>query len=388
LSKRVLIISEFNAKEQAHFAQAYEFCGIVTECDEADLIAPGLDNYIERYLGRILPPHDNENVQRDLNRLINGVRKGLSLKNTPTIEPVTVTENYDLCFFVAWSPQSFVELSRIKNWRSRCKVAVAYIFELWSSTLDADRTYLKMLDQFDHVFLLHGASIPRLPSYTRASCSVLPMGVDCLVATPYPSPPERVVNVYSIGNRSAPVHRELVRMAQRPDFFYIYDSLSSTNSLVKDWWEHRALLASIIKRSRYFIGFSPATLMGSKADRVAGEQVVPGRLFEGAAGGAIILGSAPRCPEFYDCFDWPDAVVEVSPAASDIASVIDELDAQPDWTERLRQTNATRCLLAHDWVYRWEHILSTVGMQPLPRLLDRKSRLKEIATTAMSPSIA
>jgi len=171
VKKRILIASEFNTRDRAHFAQAYEFSRIVKECDDADLVAPELDNYLPRYLGRILPPHDSHNVQRDFNRLTNGVRKALGLKNAPTMEPVLLTQNYDMFFFVAWSPQSLVELSRIRHWRNRCGIAVAYLFELWSSTLDADRAYLRLLDQFDHVFLLHSACIPQLPLYTRADCS-------------------------------------------------------------------------------------------------------------------------------------------------------------------------------------------------------------------------
>jgi Glycosyl transferases group 1 len=382
VKRRILVASEFNTRDRAHFAQAYEFCRIVTECDNADLVAPDLDNYLVRYFGAILPDHDAHNVQRDLNRLTNGVRKTLGLKNAPTMERVHLTQNYDMFFFVAWSPQSLVELSRIENWRTRCKIAVAYVFELWSSTLDADRTYLRLLDEFDHVFLLHSASIPELPLYTRAPCSFLPIGVDCLIWTPYPSPPERVVDVYSVGNRAPVVHRQLIKLAQSRKFFYVYDSLSSTDSRVKDWGEHRLLFANMIKRSRYFIGFSPASLDNSKTQKVAGEQVVPGRLFEGAAGGAIILGTAPECPEFRACFGWQDAVIEVSPDVTDIAAVIDELDMQPERTERVRRTNAIQCLLQHDWVYRWEQILSAVGMEPLPQLQHRKAQLSHIAAAA------
>jgi hypothetical protein len=388
LNKRTLVASDFNAKDRAHFALSYEFCRIVTECDDADLVAPVIDNYLARYLHAILPTHDSHNVQRDFNRLVNGVRKGLGLKNAPTFEPIRLDGNYDLFFFVAWSPQSLVELNRIPNWRRQCKVAVAYLFELWSSTLEQDRHYLRLLDQFDHVFLLHSASIPRLSSYTGAPCSFLATGVDCVIATPYPSPPQRVVDVYSIGNRDAQLHRQLLALAERRNLFYIYDSLASTDSRVKDWREHRFLLASTIKRTRYFMAHSPATLATSKADKVAGEEVLPARLFEGAAGGAVILGTAPRCPEFHECFDWPDVVIEVSPNSGDIAAVIDELDAQPERTERMRRTNATRCLLRHDWVYRWEHILSHVGMTPLPQLHRRKSWLSDIASAVMSESPA
>jgi hypothetical protein len=61
------------------------------------------------------------------------------------------------------------------------------------------------------------------------------------------------------------------------------------------------------------------------------------------------------------CFDWADAVIEVSPDGSDIVSVMDPLDAKPDWTGQLRRTNATRRLLKYDWVYRWERVRNPRG---------------------------
>ena len=379
MTRRVLIASDFNAGDRAHFALAYEFCRIVSECESADLVAPGIDHYVKRYLGRVLPAHDGHNVQRDFNRLVSGVRKRLGLRNAPTFAPHDIDRDYDLFLFVAWSPQSLVELSRLRNWRRRCKIAVLYLFELWTSTLGDDRHYLKLLDDFDHIFLLHSACIPYLADYTRAPCTFLPTGVDCLVATPYPAPPPRVIDVYSIGNRAPAIHRQLVSLAQQRNFFYVYDSLSSTDSRVRDWAEHRLLLANMIKRSRYFIGFAPASLALPKSSKIAGEAVLPSRLFEGAAGGAVILGSAPRCPEFDACFDWPDAVIEISPAADDVAAIIDDLDAQPERLEAIRRANIAGCLLRHDWVYRWEHILAAAGLEPSLQLHRRKAQLREIA---------
>ena len=384
MKRRTLVASEFNARERAHFSLSYEFCRIVAECENADLMVPGIDNYLDRYFSTVLPKHDRHNVQRDFNRLTNGIRKGLGLKNAPTIEHVEIAQDYDLFLFVAWSPQSLVELSRVHNWRDRCKIAVVYLFELWSSTLNQDRNYLKLLDQFDHVFLLHSACIPHLPRYTRAPASFLATGVDGLISTPYPSPVDRVVDVYSIGNRAAKTHKQLLRLAENPNFFYLYDSLASTDSRVRNWREHRLLIANIVKRTRYFMSFNPATLESSKTDIVAGEQVLPSRLFEGAAGGAILLGTAPQCAEFAKHFDWPDAVIEVLPDSESIADVLAELDAQPRRTDQVRRINAVRCLQLHDWVYRWEHILSMVGMEPLPQLRLRKSRLEQIAADAMA----
>ncbi|TIL97009.1 MAG: glycosyltransferase family 1 protein, partial [Mesorhizobium sp.] len=105
---------------------------------------------------------------------------------------------------------------------------------------------------------MHSACIPRLPQYTRTPCSFLATAVDGLIATPYLSPVKRVIDVYSIGNRAAKIHGQLLKLAEERDFFYLYDTLASTDSRVRDWHEHRLLLANIIRRTRYFMAFSPA----------------------------------------------------------------------------------------------------------------------------------
>jgi hypothetical protein len=230
VNARVLIASDYNSKEIAHYTLSYEMCDVITQCEDADLIAPHIDNYIERYLGRILPPHDDFNVQRDFNRLVNGIRKCLGVKNAPTVPAVELNKEYDLFVYVAWTASSLVQVSRIRNWRQRCSKAIVFIHELWLSTLEENRAYLRILDQFDHVFLLHQASIPALQKYTSAPCSFMPTGTDCLTTTPYPSPPERVIDVYSMGNRPAGLHKKLVELAEVQEIFYLYDSLSSSDS--------------------------------------------------------------------------------------------------------------------------------------------------------------
>ncbi len=383
LSARVLIASDYNAKERAHFALSYDFCRIIAECDDAELIAPPVHQYLKQYFGRVLPPNDDLNVQRDFNRLVNGVRKGLGMKNAPTITPVDLgSKEYELFAYIAWSPNALVELSRIRHWRERSAKAVLFMHELWVSTLEENRAYLRMLDQFDHVFLLHRAAVPKLQRYTDTPCSFLPTGTDCLAATPYPKPPERVIDVYSIGNRPAGLHRQLVEMAEKQEIFYLYDSLASSDSRMKDWREHRLLVMNNIKRSRYFIAFSPASIATSKARQVQDEQVVPSRLFEGAAGGAVMIGEPPQCPEFNELFDWPDAVVRVPAKPEDARAVLKELDSQSVRMERIRHVNVIQSLRRHDWSYRWEQMINTIGVEALPKLQQRKSRLNDAANTA------
>ena len=201
-----------------------------------------------------------------------------------------------------------------------------------------------------------------------------------LAAAPAPDAPPRCVDIYSYGNRSAPVHQRLLELSERSNFFYLYDLLSSTDSRVKSWREHRSLIANTVKRSRYFIAFNPASLGGEKSGKIAGEQVLASRLFEGAAGGAVILGTAPDCPEFKEQFPWPDAVIEISPDGSDVEDIIEAFDRQDDRIAQLRAASVTGSLLRHDWAYRWETILSKVGLPHLPQLDHRKSVLADLAS--------
>ena len=304
----------------------------------------------ERRFGGFLPSHDGHNVQRDFNRIANAGRKLLSAcemaqaSSRPQFWESTISVVY-----IAWSPQSLVELSRIEGWRRRSRIAVLYLFELWESTVAADSRYLKLLEEFDHIFLLHKAPISKLARYTDAKVQWLPPAVDCLAAAPAPDAPPRCVDIYSYGNRSAPVHQRLLELTERSNLFYLYNSLSSTNSRVKSWREHRSLIANTVKRSRYFIAFNPASLGGEKSGKIAGEQVLASRLFEGAAGGAVILGSAPDCPEFKEQFPWPDAVIEISPDGSDVGDIIEALDRQDDRIAHLRAASVTGSLLRHDW---------------------------------------
>jgi hypothetical protein len=46
----------------------------------------------------------------------------------------------------------------------------------------------------------------------------------------------------------------------------------------------------------------------------------------------------------------------------------------------VQQSNIVNCLQKHDWAYRWEHILATIGIEPLPPLSDRKARLSKMVS--------
>jgi hypothetical protein len=140
----------------------------------------------------------------------------------------------------------------------------------------------------------------------------------------------------------------------------------------------------MIRRSRYYIAWDPTLIVNdrnavSKDKMSAGERVLSTRYFEGAAGGTILLGSRPGCPEFDDLFDWPDAVVEIAPDGSDLREVLAALDGSPTRSTALRTANAVNSLRRHDWADRWARILDTLD---LPRTEAHEARRRQLEHSA------
>jgi hypothetical protein len=158
------------------------------------------------------------------------------------------------------------------------------------------------------------------------------------------------------------------------EIFYVYDTTS--DFAVIEPKEHRLLLANLIKRSRYFIAFPPKFDRPSEAP---GGRDLGLRFFEGAAGGAVLLGTPPNAVAFQACFDWPDAVIRTPADGSQIAALMADLDRQPDRLNRVRRDNVVNSLRRHDWIYRWRRMLETMGYSVSHEMTQRERRLTCLA---------
>jgi glycosyltransferase involved in cell wall biosynthesis len=205
------------------------------------------------------------------------------------------------------------------------------------------------------------------------------MAVDALRFSPYPRRLSRRVDILSIGRRRAEIHRASANLAKERDLFYVHDTFAGSYSVVEDYRQHREMLASMMKRSRFFV-VAPAKTGTQEGSR--GQVEVGLRYYEGAAAGAVMIGQAPVCDAYRTLFNWQDAVVEVDPDGSDFAEVLTQLASDPDWMDEISRRNAAGALLQHDWVHRWERIIEIAGLNPTPALLARKARLVELARIA------
>lgn len=295
----------------------------------------------------------------------------------PGLPRVPPKQQYDVLFAICGFPQDLIMFDAIEDLRAACKTSVCLLDELWIKEIAKHRHFLKVLAKFDIVMPFQINTVKPLSEEIGQACVHLPLAIDTMRFCPYPDPPERVIDVYSMGRRSPVIHQTLRAMAQDGDFFYLHDTIGGSQAI--DLGEHRTQVANLAKRSRYFL------VNPGKFDEPGetGRQVEFGyRYFEGAAAGAIMLGERPDNELFPKLFDWPDAMVHVPHTSGDIDRVIRELDRDLDRQETMRRTGMAQTLLRHDWVYRWETILDAVSLQPLPGLAVRKDRLKALAEMA------
>lgn len=386
-TRSVLLASNYEAWPEAFNGQAYALLNVVRSLEHAQLLCPPAADYTR---GRGVNPGVSYLLNELKHRGISALQRLNGRPALSNAQPRVVERDYDLFFYVCQFPRELSTLGRIKGWRERCRSRVVYLLETWPELLESQKAELKLLDQFDHVFVLNASCVDALRRYTSTPVSFLASACDTLLATPWPRPPQRCIDVVSIGRRMPQVHAQWLAHAQaNPDFFYLHDVLRG--GAVQDWAAHRLQSAAMIKRAKFFMAhdFVVDTQGFFKGVK---KQALATRYFEGAAGGAVILGSAQACPEFAQHFDWEDAVIELPADGEEVGLFLRDLEQQPDRLERARLHNTVQCLRRHDWAHRWAQILQTLQLPRPPLMAERFAMLDNLATmaeqTACPPAIA
>ncbi len=355
---RILLFSHRNIFEQLVWRCPFqEFQRIIQKIDSVDLIAPNAKTWYP----------NGKRVALRLGEFVN-------IPLNPGVSTVNIDRDYEMFFTVCDGASDLLHLQAVKGWRDHCKTSVCWLPEFYVKDIPVYKSCIEVLKQFDYVIFMFVANEP-FRKIIKGQGQYLPAGIDTLRFCPYPNPPKRCIDIFSIGRRAPVMHKALMRMAQEDPKFYVYDTINALRAYDLD--EHRSMVANMAKRSRYFI-VSPGKF--DKPAETGGQSEFGYRYFEAAAPGTIMIGM--RCPnneEFDKIFNWEDAVIEVPFTSDAIVDTIRELDKQPERQMKMSQTNILQCLLHHDWVYRWEAVLKFVGMQPLPMLLSRKQRLKDLA---------
>jgi len=304
------------------------------------------------------------------------ITKRLAYLN-PGLKRVRLQKDYDLLVQVCTSWWDLFYINAIDGWTDRCRTKICILDELWVGWLPLFKYWLPALRRFDHLFVAYEGTAKPLSEAVGRPCHFLPSAVDVLRFSPFPNPPARAIDVYSMGRRWDGVHRSLLELSRSKEIFYIYDTAQDAGDMkLQDPAQHRSMLGNLAKRTWFFM-VAPAKM--GVPEETFGQIEIGYRYFEGAAAGTIMLGKAPECPAFGRLFDWPDPVIPIQPDGSDIVETIRRLRLNPERLQEMSRRNAVEALLRHDWVYRWEQILNVAGMKPVPALANRKKLLQDLA---------
>jgi hypothetical protein len=347
------LISTYNADRRPWNGVCYEFLDVIAEVENSVPVAPGSRFRLDDHPDSL---HLAELTLHLALRTYSGVRKAVLGQHAPKMQATVLDEHYDLTFYMCQFIREIHEVGQIRGWRERSGFAAIFILESWSSTFETYRKDLRLLDKFDHVFVLNGSCIDNLRRYTSTPITQLSTGINCLQSTPVPDFPERTIDITSLGRRIPDVHTKILELAEREKLFYYHDVWKGI--WAENWRAVRSFNASIIKRSRFYLVWDPKTANPTWGDLLNGENALSTRYFEGSAGGAILLGTVPECPEFDAQFDWPDAVIELT---DDPGEIIQELKSDPQRMDGISRRNMANSLRKHDWIYRWQQVLEIAG---------------------------
>lgn len=204
----------------------------------------------------------------------------------------------------------------------------------------------------------------------------MPVGVDAVAFSPLPHLPPRGIDLLGYGRTSPAVHREPLELVTSRRVAYVYDSVHS--SVMRDHGEHRALLANLLKRSRFF--FTSKITDSPDRQRRSGGQEAPER--------TLLRGRRRRCRDagqphghargrglFRLARRGHPAVLRAARARGRAR----EPGPQPDRLALVRSNAVRASLRRHDWLHRWRTVLDDAGLAPTPAMGARAAGLEELA---------
>lgn len=368
---RVLTWSLRNVQNYVFNSCLFEFEDVIESVDDVDIVSPPQYNWLSRTIKRAVI-NKTEHI------------KPLSLTNVnPYIGTIDLHYEYDIYFVVLDFPWSISSLNLLKNWRRKCRIAVCYIVEIWNADLPNMVNFMPFFNQFDLICIGTHHVLEDVQKMATPPCVFVLPGIDTLKFQSNPQTDARNIDVCNLGRRSPVTHKALIKKAEEQSFFYYHELTNGSALRVENHQTHRTLVANTLKSSRYFVtNYAKA----DKPERIVGEYEIGYRFFEGAAAGCVLIGCPPEGELFQKYFDWEDSIVPVEFDEPNIVEIIAELDAQPELVRKIQTNNVRNSLLKHDWVYRWEQILTELGLPATPGIQARKKKLQAVADSLLPAS--
>ena len=284
-SPRICLLSQRNIKKAISRCVSYEFEDIICEIDEVELLAPEIN-----------PKLAHASVSAKIAaKILKRIRKGHSKYGE--VESFSLKRNYDIFLAFCQQPNDLSLLASCHGWGKCCQISICWLEEIWAAQLPNLQHTLDILSKFDYIILSSSGTVRPIADAINRPCYYLPSGVDAIRFSPYPNPPLRSIDVFTLGRRSETIHQSLLKMVKERQIFYFYYTIPKP--IFGDYRVHRDMIANIAKRSKYFL-VNPAKF--NSQGQTKGQSEIAYRFFEGAASGAIMIGESPHNEAFSEHF--------------------------------------------------------------------------------------
>lgn len=279
---------------------------------------------------------------------------------------------YDLAVFMAYSIWDLPLLEEMGQLRKFADNIAVWFLEAWPSSFLGGRVANEPFHTVDHIFVGMDAAVEPLAEVLGREVTYLPIATDTIRFSPQSASSSRPIDLIGLGRRRDEHHREMLKWSLDHDRFYLFDT--GTVSRPRDLTAHRDALGRWYSQSKL------ATCNYAKNDEVhiSGDlRVMPGRLWEGLAAGAALVGLAPNEISQREIFGR--TVVHQFP----------EDDRElPAFLEDTRQGHAAEDVTAnvrlalegHDWAHRWKAMLDHLGLETPTALQIRIDDLADRAS--------
>lgn len=362
---RILVWSQRNIQNFIYNSCLYEFEDIIGEVDATQIIAPPQYDLMGRGVKKLVKTHTQQ-------------VKSLANLN-PYRQSINLEQEYDVFFTILDFSWNVSSINCLKNRQKKCKYSVCYIIELWRKDLSKLKNFIEYFQNFDLICLGHSEIVEDVQKITNRPCIYLAPGVDTVKF--YPNlERDRTIDLCTLGRRSPVTHQSLLQLAEQKNFFYHYSYISGAGFRSNKHQEHRTFTANLLKNSRYFITNYAKV---NQPEQTQGQIEIGYRFFEGAAAGNILIGCPPKNKAFEQYFSWKNAVIPLDFNEPNIANIIADLDAQPEYLREIQTANVVNSLRQHDWVYRWEQVLKELGLSTTEAMEERKIYLQQLAQTCL-----
>ena len=190
----------------------------------------------------------------------------------------------------------------------------------------------------------------------------------------------RWIDIIAYGRGNLNLHRCLQMNFNQQEQGRVYFHSTFSRTDVEDQKEHITLLCKLLDRSKLSLCFE-----ASNIPRFMGYSPILYRWFEAWASGCTIVGKKPFGKGVAELMDWENSAIDIPDAESDWMPFFKSLLDDSETLSLNAQRNYRECLLRHDWRYRIQQMLQTVGLENPEQLSQGIVHLKKTAADLATP---